>query len=143
MHINDTGRDSFRFQEFRCFHCHWDIDADCNNRHIPAVSELYSFSKFKMIPVNFIRYDFRCRAFQPQISRPFVINQSFNCQLHFIPVARAAYQHSGNSPHQGKIFDALVGCTVFTYRNATMRPDHRHIQSRISDGVAHLLISSA
>ena len=58
-------------------------------------------------------------------------------------VTRAADQHAGDHAHEGKIFNGLVGCTVFSDGDAAVRTYNRNVEAGICDGVTYLLISSA
>ena len=58
-------------------------------------------------------------------------------------IRRVQDNHSGNCAHQGHVLVTLMCCAVLPYRDTCMGSTDLNIQVRISDGVAHLLVSTA
>jgi len=90
-----------------------------------------------------IRDRFDGQTAQTHVGRAFIIDECLNGQTHFIAVARAQNQHTGDGAHDGKILDALVRRAVFADGQTAVAADDLDIQVRVSDGVADLLPGTA
>ena len=58
-------------------------------------------------------------------------------------IRRAGNNHSRNYSHKSEILTALMGSTIFTYRNSTMSSTDLYVDLRISNRITNLLKSTS
>ena len=78
-------------------------------------------------------------ASQPHIHRAGGTDGLKHRRLHLTGIRRHDHPHIGQRPHDGDIFDGLVGSAVLTYADTAMGGDDLHIHLGIADGVPDLL----
>ncbi len=137
MDIDDLRVYAFSLQHFGCFQGSCYRQPCSDNRHILSFAKYDTLSKFKFI-VRPVINDRNRQTAEPQIHRTVICRRRFRSHLCLYNICRIDNHHSGNRPHQGDIFIALVSRTILTDRNACVAGSDFHIQMWISDGIPHL-----
>ena len=66
-----------------------------------------------------------------------------HCRTRLHIVRRIEHDHSRDRAHQSQILQALMGRSVLTHGDSRMGRSDLHIEVRVTDRVAHLLVISA
>ena len=129
-------------QRIRCCQCFRDTKSGCNDGAVASLTERHALADLKLI-IRAVVDDRNRQSAKAQIHRSHVLVGSLHCRARLDVVRRVDDNHSRDRTHQGNILVALMGRAVFPDGNSGMCRTDLHIQMRISDGIAHLLVRTS
>ena len=143
MHVDDTRADAFRFQQLRCLQGFLNHEPAGDDRDIASILKRDALSNLEGIAVYRIRHDIEVAAARSQVARSLLLEDRLRGEPGLIAVARHDDRHARDRPHQTDVLDRLVRRAVFADRKTRVAPDNLHVQTRVADVIADLIVDTA
>ena len=137
--VDDPGGDALLLQLFRRDEALLHHHADTDQCHVRAVPQRLRLAQLQLHGVGIRMHIAADTASQPHIHRAGGTDGLKHRRLHLAGIRRHDHPHIGQRPHDGDIFDGLVGSAVLTYADTAMGGYDLHIHLGIADGVPDLL----
>ena len=140
-HVDDTCRDAGALQDISRLQCFAHHDPAGNNRNIISLAKnrCLARNEGRIFSGNIITFS----TSHPDIHRSLIGCRPFDGCFCFFCISRHNDSHIRKHPHQGNVFQHLMRCTIFPYRQSCMRKGNLYVELWIADGIPNLFIRTA